>query len=78
MGAGEGSGTRVLYAKGRRVQSNSEGALGFCHIVCLAVSTGTVDSGGLILKENGRKESLRKSFHPLIIQKCPWLRSEGV
>lgn len=77
MGAGEGSGKRVLYAKGR-VQSNSEGALGFCHIVCLAVSTGTVDSGGLILKENGRKESLRKSFHPLIIQKCPWLRSEGV
>lgn len=23
-------------------------------------------------------KSLRKSFHPLIIQKCPWLPSEGV
>lgn len=24
------------------------------------------------------EKSLRKSFHPLIIQKCPWLPSEGV
>lgn len=41
------------------------------------VSTVIVDCDGLILKEKERK-SLRKSFHPLIIQKCPWLRSEGV
>lgn len=64
------------YAK-RRVQNNSEGPLGFCHILCLAVSTGIVDCSELILKEKGKK-SLRKSFHPLIIQKCPWLPSEGV
>lgn len=44
---------------------------------CALASTGIVDCGGLILKEKG-KESLRKSFHPLIIQKCPWLPGEGV
>lgn len=64
------------YAKGR-VQNNSEGPLGFSHIACLVVSAGIVDCSELILQEKGKK-SLRKSFHPLIIQKCPWLPSEGV
>jgi len=67
---------KLLYAKGR-VQNNSEGARGSCHILCLVASTGIVDCCGLILKEK-EKESLRKSFHPLIIQKCPWLPGEGV
>lgn len=67
---------KLLYAKGR-VQNNSEGARGSCHILCLVASTGIVDCCELILKEK-EKESLRKSFHPLIIQKCPWLPGEGV
>ena len=67
---------KLLYAKGR-VQNNSEGARGSCHILCFVASTRIVDCGGLILKEK-EKESLRKSFHPLIIQKCPWLPGEGV
>lgn len=47
------------------------------HLVPCGFHWNCIDCGGLILKEQGG-ESLRKSFHPLIIQKCPWLPSEGV
>lgn len=59
---GRGEEWQVLersYAK-RRVQSDSQGALGFCYILRLAVSTGTVDCGGLILKEKWEKRESEK------------------
>lgn len=56
VGDGRASGVACQspLCKGR-VQNNPAGALGFCHIVRLAVSTGIVDCGGLILKERGER-----------------------
>lgn len=56
VGEGRAAGVacQTPLCKGR-VPNNPAGALGFCHIVCLAVSAGIVDCGGLILKERGER-----------------------
>lgn len=80
VGARRGGGWQVVNSSRlKRKGPEQFGRLsrGSCHVLCLVASTGIVDCGGLILKEK-EKESLRKSFHPLIIQKCPWLPGEGV
>lgn len=52
---------KLPYAK-RRVQNNSEGFLGFCHIVCLEVSTASEECCGLIPQAKGKDESEKNPF----------------